>query len=126
MFRASTAQRLGARILKSSQKVQQADGSSPLPVRGETRLELSYDGLVHHFEGLVVENLDVEVLAGIPFLESNDITIRPSRTLIILSNGKKYQYGYSGTKKLHSVAGLVVSLLDFHAVDLGSNPGLNT
>lgn len=28
------------------------------------------------FEGLVVENLEVDVLAGTPFMETNDITVR--------------------------------------------------
>ena len=31
------------------------------------------------YEGMVVENLDVEVLAGTPFIEANDIAVRPAK-----------------------------------------------
>ena len=32
------------------------------------------------FEGLVVENLDVDILASTPFMEHNDISTRPARS----------------------------------------------
>lgn len=51
----------------------QTDGYSPLSVIGEIRLQLIRDILVFYFKGLVVENLYVEVLAGIPFIKLNDI-----------------------------------------------------
>ena len=75
MIRASTAKALGVSIKNSSQSAHQADGSSPLHVLGETQFSLSRD---HHnlsFEGLVVENFDIEVLAGTPFMETNDVSI---------------------------------------------------
>ena len=99
MIRASTAARLGVKVQKSSQSAQQADGSSPLIISGEVRLTLSYDNVIHHFEGLVVENLDSEILAGMPFLEANDITLRPARRQIILKNGREYSYGSLGHAK---------------------------
>lgn len=68
MMRASTATKLNAKITGSSQSAHQADGSSPLTVLGETRLQFTLDGHELYFEGLVVENLDTEVLAGIPFM----------------------------------------------------------
>lgn len=55
------------------QSAHQTDGYSPLSVIGETRLQLIRDNLVFHFECLVVENLYIEVLAGIPFIKSNYI-----------------------------------------------------
>ena len=61
MIRHSTARRLGAPITSTSQSVHQADGSSPLQVVGETRLRFLRDNQEFVFEGLVVENLDVEV-----------------------------------------------------------------
>ena len=78
MVRASIAKRLGVSVKSSSQCAHQADGSSPLHVVGETPFSLSRD---HHnlsFEGLVMENFDVEVLAGTPFMETNDVSIRPA------------------------------------------------
>jgi hypothetical protein len=32
-----------------------------------------------YFEGLAVENLDVDVLVGIPCMKGNDISIRPAK-----------------------------------------------
>ena len=78
MIRLSTVQRLNARVDGTKQSAKQADGSSPLNVLGETRLTFTRDGLKFHFECLVIAYLDVEVLAGIPFMESNDISIRPA------------------------------------------------
>jgi hypothetical protein len=69
VIRASTVTRLGGRISGSSQSAHQADRLSPLTVTGETSLTFTLDGLNLFFEGLVVENLDTEILAGIPFME---------------------------------------------------------
>ena len=93
MIRHSTAKRLGAVITPSTQSVQQADGHSTLKVTGETRLTFTRDDKALHFEGLVVEDLDVEVLGGTPFMESNDITIRPAKREVILGDGTCYYYG---------------------------------
>ena len=45
------------------------------------------------FEGLVVEDLDVEVLAGTPFMEANDVVLRPAKREVLLGNGSTYTYG---------------------------------
>lgn len=45
------------------------------------------------FEGLVVENLDVDVLAGTPFMEANDIAVRPVERQVLLGNSTIYVYG---------------------------------
>lgn len=45
------------------------------------------------FEGLVVENLDVEVLDGTPFMEVNDIAVRPAKRLITLADSSSFSYG---------------------------------
>ena len=92
MIRSSTVKRLGASITTSSQSARQADGHSPLEVVGETSIAFTREGIQLHFEGLVVENLDVEVLAGTPFMEVNDIAVRPAgRTVLIRDTS--YQYG---------------------------------
>ena len=49
------------------------------------------------FEGLVVEDLDVEVLAGIPFTEANDIAVRPAKREVLLGNGSICTYGSKAT-----------------------------
>lgn len=97
MLRHSTAIALGLTIKPSSQSAQQADGSSPLHVVGETKCKLSRDDHHFNFEALVVENLDVDALAGTPFMEMNDIGIRPAKREVILHDGSVYMYGSGST-----------------------------
>ena len=94
MMRESTATRLSAEIKHSSQSAHQADG--PLAVVGEVRLTFTRDSKSFLFEGLVVRDLDVEVLAGTPFMEQNNISVRPAKRQIITSDGTQYTYGSSG------------------------------
>lgn len=104
MISASTAKRLGATVKESSQSAHQADGSSPLTVTGETRLTLSRDGRQFQFEALVIENLDVAALGGTPFMESNDLAVRPAKRLISLADGTSFIYGsHRDQSKAHSV-----------------------
>ena len=60
---------------------------------GETRNALTRDKHVFHFGGLVVKNLDVEILAATPFMSTNDIAVRPAKRHIILSDGTTVTYG---------------------------------
>ena len=66
MIRTSTVVNLKGKISPTKQSAHQADGSSPLKVIGETKLSFSRGSHTFVFEGLVFENLDVDVLAGIP------------------------------------------------------------
>jgi hypothetical protein len=104
MIRLGTVKRLGVKISKSSQSVNQADGSSPLKVVGEVRFMLSYDSFDYAFEGLVIEDLDVEILGGTPFMEANDISIRPAKRQVILKGDTVCYYGsQKRTSEYHSV-----------------------
>ena len=76
------AKYLGLKISPSSQSATQADGKSDLEIIGETRFSMSRKNLTLYFEGLVVRDLEVDVLAGIPFMEHNDIGVWPSRKQI--------------------------------------------
>ena len=93
MIRHSTAQHLGCPIISSAQSVQQADGSSQLQVVGEIGTTFTRDNTNFTFEGLVVEDLDVEVLAGTPFMVANDVAVRPAKRAVLLGNGSVYTYG---------------------------------
>jgi len=93
MIRRSTAQRLGVKVTPSSQSVHQADGASALTVVGETQATFTRNNHTFQFEGLVIEDLDVEVLAGTPFMEANDVAVRPARREVLLGDGSSYQYG---------------------------------
>ena len=50
-----------------------------MKVVGEARLFFTRDTHTFQFEGLVVEDLDVDILAGSPFMSVNDIAVRPAR-----------------------------------------------
>ena len=76
-IRASTVEPPGASICESSQSASQADGSSPLDVIGEVHLTFVRDGRTFTFDGLALNELDVEVLAGAPFMEMNDVSVKP-------------------------------------------------
>ena len=93
MIRHTVIQRLGCQVAPSSQSVHQADDSSPLHVVGETRFPFTCGGHTFIFEGLVIENLDVDVLAGTPFMESNDIAVHPAKCQVILGDGTIHNYG---------------------------------
>ena len=93
MIRHSLVTRLGGQINPSSQSAHQADGCSPLKVVGETRLSFTRANREFSFEGLVVENLDVDILAGTPFMETNDISIRPAKRQVTIGDGPTYAYG---------------------------------
>jgi len=40
-----------------------------------------------------VENLDVEVLAGTPFMETNDVSIRPAKHQVLVGDSSTFAYG---------------------------------
>ena len=102
MIRASTAKMLGVPVTKAHQNVQQADGSSSLKIIGETRFTLEFRNHEFDMECLVADNLDVEVLAGTPFMECNDVAVRPAKHLITLHDGSSYRYGSSHGNAKHS------------------------
>ena len=93
MIRYSLVTRLGGQLSPSSQSAQQADGCSPLKVVGETCLSFTRANQEFSFEGLVVENLNVDVLAGTPFMKTNDISISPAKRQVTIGDGPTYAYG---------------------------------
>ena len=72
-------------------------GSSPLTIIGETSICLTRKNNKFAFTGLVVQNLDVELLAGTPFMEINDVAIRPAKRIISLADGTTCTYGTTDT-----------------------------
>ena len=95
MIRESFVKQIGVPVVKSSQTALQADGVSPLEVVGEIRILLSREGQEFLLEALVVADMDVEVLAGVPFMFTNDISVRPAKYEVILKDGTVYRYGSS-------------------------------
>ncbi|CAB4005774.1 Hypothetical predicted protein [Paramuricea clavata] len=93
MIKASLAHDIGCPISKISQLALQADGRTLLSIVGETRLSLSRNGKTLTLEALVVEDLDVDILAGAPFMTCNAIAVRPAKHEIIIAGSDIVPYG---------------------------------
>ena len=101
MIHHSTTKHHGCPIILSAQSVQQADGSSQLQVVGEIQTTFTHDNTDFMFEGIVIEDLDVEVLAGNPFMTTNDVAVRPAKRDALLGNGPTYTYGSTSLPTVH-------------------------
>ena len=64
---------LGILIRKFSQVTTQADGKTPLNVVGEVDVTFTRGKHEFVFIGLVVTNLDVEILGSVQFMDRNDV-----------------------------------------------------
>ena len=100
LIRAATASAIGCPVLPSCQVAFQADGKTPLSVKGETHVTLTRDELEFSFSGLIVDDLDVDILAGVPFMEDNDISVRPKSKVI--SVGDSHHFTYRGSVPSYS------------------------
>ena len=79
MIKSSFAQAIGIPTNPASQMARQADGVTPLDVTGEVHCQLTRGDQSFTLDALVVKQLDVDVLAGNPFLVTNDIATRPAK-----------------------------------------------
>ena len=92
LLKSSVAQRVGAKITPSTQTALQADGSTPLNVRGETTLTVHRENIDLSLHALVVDDIDVDVLAGVPFMATNDVAVRPARHQVIIGDTNVCRY----------------------------------
>ena len=83
---------IGAKILRSQQCAVQIDGVTPLITLGETHFAVKLSHHTFKFSGLVVEDLDTPIVAGIPFLADHDIYVRPSIRTVYISDCCSFQY----------------------------------
>ena len=109
MIREAFAIYLKAKISGNSQLATQADGKSPLHIVGETQLEFVRGKHTFVLEALVVKELDVDILAGVPFTDLNDITIRTKLRQLILSDGTTITYNHDQPKKSYPSVRLITS-----------------
>ncbi|KAK3085124.1 hypothetical protein FSP39_024755 [Pinctada imbricata] len=104
MIKASFAEYIGAPISKTRQNALQADGVTPLDSIGEVHITLCRDKRVLHLDALVVNDLDVDVLAGMPFMKRNDVGIRPSKNQVTIGDSLVIQYlSDNSPSKVHHV-----------------------
>ena len=104
MIKASVARSIDASIVKSSQQALQADGVTPLPVVGETHLTLSRAHLTLTLDALLVEDLDVDILAGTPFMIANDISVCPAERQVLIQDSEVILYNADANISAHTHA----------------------
>ena len=92
LIRAPVAAYVGASVVKSTQTAYQADGLSPLTVVGETTLSLTRGAHTLTLQALVVDNIDVDVLAGTPFMSLNDVSVRPAEGTVSIGDDIVFCY----------------------------------
>ena len=102
MMKSSIAKTIGATIQKTTQKALQADGITHLKVVGEVHLALSRGNLHLQLDALVVDNLDVDALAGTPFMITNDISLRPAKQQVTIQGHEISFYGTSQSSEVTS------------------------
>lgn len=91
MVSAAFAQAVKLPVSPATQQAKQADGVTPLDVIGEVHCRLTRDEDTFQLDALVVKQLDVDALAGNPFLVTNDIATRPAKGQIVIK-GKRIVY----------------------------------
>ena len=92
MVRASSAQLYGFPITPASQMARQAAGVTPMDVIGEVHCSLARGQWTFELDALVVRQLDVDILAGSPFMFCNDIGVRPAKRLIEIGGTEIISY----------------------------------
>ena len=88
MIKASVGQHIGVVIKKSNQSALQATVN-------ETSIMLSRDNSESSLDALVVNDLDIDILADIPFMSTNDICVRPAKQHIVINITNIDHYGTS-------------------------------
>ena len=78
MIKTSVAVGIGATIKENNENALQADGVIPLSIAGETQLLFFRNNVDLKLEALVVNYLDIDILAGRSSMTANDISLRPS------------------------------------------------
>jgi hypothetical protein len=82
MMKLSYAKYIGATIHKAATGATQADGISNMDIEGEVHLVFKLEDVDLYFDALVSKNLSVDVLAGVPFMDTNDVYAKPSKQVV--------------------------------------------
>lgn len=93
MVKASFARGVNIPISPASQFARQADGVTPLEVVGEVHCNFTREHHTFQLDALVVQDLDVDILAGTPFMSANDIATRPAKKQIVINGTEIVHYG---------------------------------
>ena len=79
------AKHVNLEIMPAMQGAVQADVTTPLCIVGEVKdVRIAHGPHMFTFDALVTKTNFGDIIAGEPFLENNDIALRPSKRLIII------------------------------------------
>ena len=98
LIRKSEARRLKLNIQPTTHKANMADGVSPMEIAGEVHFNASRKCPItkkthtFRFDGLVVKDLNCSILGGMPFLDRNDIYLRPNINSVYLGDCCNFKY----------------------------------
>ena len=85
------ARNLNLRLYPTTQRAVQVDGETDLPILGEVHTTFARGKLSLKFDGLVVSNLGVDILAGTNFHVDNDVYSRMAKGTIHVGNSHVFQ-----------------------------------
>ena len=92
------ARHLNLKVQPTSHRATQADGVTPMDVAGEVHFTVSricsITKKTHslQFNGVVVNTLNCSILGGVPFLENNDIHLRPAINSVYVADCCGFKY----------------------------------
>ena len=84
-------QKANIKMTKASQTARQLD-KSMIRTCGEINVDLHYGDIVMHLSALVVESMDSDILAGVPFCRNNNLEFSFAKEEIYIQ-GKVIKYG---------------------------------
>ena len=88
-----TCKQMGLQYSKTNQGAQQVDMKTPLPVIGEVSgIKITKEAHVFVLDALVIKDDIGDIVAGEPFLEQNDVAIRPAKQQIIIKGREIISY----------------------------------
>ena len=102
LIKSHVARYMGITVTKTSQMAMQADGTTPLTVIGECHIQLSRNGHKLTLDALVVDEVQEDILAGMPFLTANDIAIHPAKFQITIAGEEIVTYATSTRTSKHN------------------------
>ena len=98
LIRKSEARRLKLDILPTTHRANMADGVSPMEIAGEVHFNATRicpatkRSHTFRFDGLVVKDLNCAILGGMPFMDRNDIYLRPNTNSVYLGDCCNFKY----------------------------------
>ena len=87
----SFARKVGLNVEATNHGAKLLD-KSPLPVSGEVKFSIAFGDMNLQVDGLVNDQIDYDILAGVPFCKANNIDVLLSKDMISI-NGKLIPYG---------------------------------